>query len=409
MSVTLTEPSLGSAGWGAVLNQALTDLQNAVNARVLTTGGGQSSVATITSTGLATLDLSTASLFVVTLTANTTIALGNSALPANTAASIDVLLKQDATGGRTTTWPASVQWLDGVPPTITATAGSITWVRLLSFDGGTTWYGPGTDVTKNDIGLGNVDNTSDLNKPVSTAQQAAITGAQAYAAGLVDDLSGVTNPSAARTSLGLGSAATHAATDFEPTLASGTLAARPAASTFGKGYYLATDISGGTLYHSDGTTWTQAAGSVNPSGKILAEVVASGAYTLTTTFADVTTMPTMVIPAGSAYTLEFHGQWQSAMGTAAAGSVPAIQYKIVDVATGNTVYLFDDATLTYGSIAKTLILPLHSFTSTKSALGSPVTVKLQAVLAGSAVAGIGAQTIDTAFGFALPVMRARAA
>jgi hypothetical protein len=148
---------------------------------------------------------------------------------------------------------------------------------------------------------------------------------------------------------------------------------------------------------------------VNPSGKILAEAVASGAYTLTSAFTDVATMPTMVIPTGSAYTLEFPGQWQSAMGTAAAGSVPAIQYKIVDVATGNTIYLFDDATLTYGSIAgKTLILPLHSFTSTKSALGSPVTVKLQAAITGN-VTGIGAQTIDTAFGAGLPVMRARAA
>lgn len=32
-------------------------------------------------------------------------------------------------------------------------------------------------VTKSQVGLGNVDNTSDINKPVSTAQQAAIDAA----------------------------------------------------------------------------------------------------------------------------------------------------------------------------------------------------------------------------------------
>lgn len=36
------------------------------------------------------------------------------------------------------------------------------------------------NVTKSDVGLGNVDNTSDLNKPVSTAQQTAITNAETF-------------------------------------------------------------------------------------------------------------------------------------------------------------------------------------------------------------------------------------
>lgn len=43
--------------------------------------------------------------------------------------------------------------------------------------------------TKGDVGLGNVDNTSDVNKPVSTAQAsadtAALNAAKAYADGLV--------------------------------------------------------------------------------------------------------------------------------------------------------------------------------------------------------------------------------
>lgn len=42
------------------------------------------------------------------------------------------------------------------------------------------------NITKSNIGLGNVDNTSDTNKPVSTAQQAAIDGALAEAKTYVD-------------------------------------------------------------------------------------------------------------------------------------------------------------------------------------------------------------------------------
>lgn len=42
------------------------------------------------------------------------------------------------------------------------------------------------NITKANIGLGNVDNTSDANKPVSTAQQAAIDGAVATAKSYID-------------------------------------------------------------------------------------------------------------------------------------------------------------------------------------------------------------------------------
>jgi hypothetical protein len=48
---------------------------------------------------------------------------------------------------------------------------------------------------------------------------------------------------------------------------SGTLASRPAAATTNAGYiYLATDVSGGTLYRSDGSGWTQIAASVSAGG-----------------------------------------------------------------------------------------------------------------------------------------------
>jgi hypothetical protein len=51
----------------------------------------------------------------------------------------------------------------------TYTENSITWVF-----NGTSWNALGEQITPSDIGLGNVDNTADADKPVSTAQQAAI-------------------------------------------------------------------------------------------------------------------------------------------------------------------------------------------------------------------------------------------
>ena len=66
------------------------------------------------------------------------------------------------------------------------------------------------------IGLGNVDNTSDASKPVSTAQATAIglkldaSAVSAFGLTLIDDA----NAATARTTLGLGSAATSASTDF---------------------------------------------------------------------------------------------------------------------------------------------------------------------------------------------------
>jgi len=59
-------------------------------------------------------------------------------------------------------------------------------------------------LVKADVGLGNVDNTSDANKPVSTAQAAA----DALALAKASNLSDVANTTTARSNLGLGTAAT---------------------------------------------------------------------------------------------------------------------------------------------------------------------------------------------------------
>lgn len=50
-----------------------------------------------------------------------------------------LLLKQDATGSRTVTWPSTVRWAGGTAPTLTATAGRTDVVTFLS--DGTYWIG----------------------------------------------------------------------------------------------------------------------------------------------------------------------------------------------------------------------------------------------------------------------------
>ena len=50
-----------------------------------------------------------------------------------------LLLKQDAAGSRTVTWPSTVRWAGGTAPTLTATAGKTDVVAFLS--DGTYWLG----------------------------------------------------------------------------------------------------------------------------------------------------------------------------------------------------------------------------------------------------------------------------
>lgn len=88
-----------------------------------------------------TLDCSQGSVHNVSLTANTTIAISNIDTSPTSANSLTVILKQDATGGRTVTWPTGLKWPDGTPPALTTTANAVNVVTLLTPDGGTTWYG----------------------------------------------------------------------------------------------------------------------------------------------------------------------------------------------------------------------------------------------------------------------------
>ncbi len=72
----------------------------------------------------------------ITLTANCTLTFPSPAA----GVSFTVALKQDATGGRTVTWPGSIIWPGAVTPTVTATAGRTDIFTFLSLLGGS-WLG----------------------------------------------------------------------------------------------------------------------------------------------------------------------------------------------------------------------------------------------------------------------------
>jgi hypothetical protein len=122
--------SLGAVG--------LTDTQTLTNKTIEAgtfTNGYTEEVATANTSTAYTIDLANGSVQILTLTGNCTFT-----FPTATAGrSFIVLLRQDATGSRTVTWPAAVKWPAGTAPTITATASK---QDIFSFVAdGTNWYG----------------------------------------------------------------------------------------------------------------------------------------------------------------------------------------------------------------------------------------------------------------------------
>lgn len=75
----------------------------------------------------------------VVLDENTSISI--TAVPASTGARMDIMLTQDATGNRTVTWPANVDWPGGAAPVLSTAAGASDWVTLVSVGPGSPWRG----------------------------------------------------------------------------------------------------------------------------------------------------------------------------------------------------------------------------------------------------------------------------
>jgi hypothetical protein len=99
------------------------------------TNGYTEEVATANTSTAYTIDLTGGSVQYLTLTGNCTFT-----FPTATAGrGFILLLKQDATGSRTATWPAVVKWPNATAPTITATASKLD--KYVFTADGTNWYG----------------------------------------------------------------------------------------------------------------------------------------------------------------------------------------------------------------------------------------------------------------------------
>lgn len=88
-----------------------------------------------------TIDLSNGSIHHVTMSDNCTFTFSLPARAETDGWSFDLFLKQDGTGSRLATWPASVEWAASTAPTLTTTAARTDWLRFTTPDGGTNWFG----------------------------------------------------------------------------------------------------------------------------------------------------------------------------------------------------------------------------------------------------------------------------
>lgn len=93
-----------------------------------------------TVTGTFTVDMSTANIFNITLTGNTTFTFSNPAT-SGTTSNFLLAIKQGGSGSYTATWPASVKFPNNSTPSLTTTVGKVDIFNFITFDGGTTYYG----------------------------------------------------------------------------------------------------------------------------------------------------------------------------------------------------------------------------------------------------------------------------
>lgn len=87
-----------------------------------------------------TLNLGAGTVQVVTLNSSGTLAFVGLA-PSGYACSVVLYLEQGASGGATVTWPANTLWSKGNPPVLSTAPGAIDVVTLVTYNGGSTWFG----------------------------------------------------------------------------------------------------------------------------------------------------------------------------------------------------------------------------------------------------------------------------
>lgn len=93
------------------------------------------------SSGAVAIDCALGDAFTLTLTGNVTAVTFANLQAAGKSTFAILKIKQDATGGRTITWPSSVKWAGGTAYVPSAAANAVDTVGLMTLDAGTTWQG----------------------------------------------------------------------------------------------------------------------------------------------------------------------------------------------------------------------------------------------------------------------------
>lgn len=86
----------------------------------------------------ATINLANGNFVTATLTGDCTFTFSN---PSSGASSFTLFLTNDATAGRSITWPGSVKWPNAQTPVRTTVANKTDIWTFFTLDGGTNWYG----------------------------------------------------------------------------------------------------------------------------------------------------------------------------------------------------------------------------------------------------------------------------
>ena len=97
--------------------------------------------AVTSSTNATTVNLRDGSNFSHALTENTTFSFSNPAASGKVSAFTLKVVQDALASGYTLTWPTSVDWSNGLAPSLSATASAVDYFVFITHDGGTTWYG----------------------------------------------------------------------------------------------------------------------------------------------------------------------------------------------------------------------------------------------------------------------------